>query len=338
MARGAESTITSIDSEDLRRILVQGRRALEDNVEAINALNVFPVPDGDTGTNMLLTMKALEEEPANIGGPISPRSVTAMARGALMGARGNSGVILAQFFQGLARGLDGIDRFSTLDLASALAEGSAAAYKAVSNPVEGTMLTVIREMAEAARQEADRGVDVIEMWDAVCQAARKSVAKTPTLLPVLREAGVVDAGGLGLSVIMEGALSGLREEELGAIELTAPDLDVSAATAQAVSEAFIDATEEDLYGYCTQFLIQGEGLNPDDISELDVRGCGLEEVGSSGRSFADQSSTASLMALPPTISEREPPLPPPITPGTVSPWRTSTLANGTPSMSSISCA
>ena len=116
MARGEESTITSIDSEDLRRILVQGRRALEDNVEAINALNVFPVPDGDTGTNMLLTMKALDEEPANIGGPISPGSVTAMARGALMGARGNSGVILAQFFQGLARGLDGIDRFSTLGL------------------------------------------------------------------------------------------------------------------------------------------------------------------------------------------------------------------------------
>ena len=267
MARGAESTITSIDSEDLRRILVQGRRALEDNVESINALNVFPVPDGDTGTNMLLTMKALEEEPANIGGPISPGSVTAMARGALLGARGNSGVILAQFFQGLARGLDGIDRFSTLDLASALAEGSAAAYKAVGNPVEGTMLTVIREMAEAARQEADRGVDVIEMWDAVCQAARKSVAKTPTLLPVLREAGVVDAGGLGLSVIMEGALSGLREEELGAIELTAPELDVNAATTQAVSEVFIDATEEDLYGYCTQFLIQGEGLNPDDVRE-----------------------------------------------------------------------
>ncbi len=267
MARGAESTITSIDSEDLRRILVQGRRALEDNVEAINALNVFPVPDGDTGTNMLLTMKALEEEPANTGGSISLRSVTAMARGALLGARGNSGVILAQFFQGLARGLDGIDRFSAQDLATALAEGSAAAYKAVGNPVEGTMLTVIREMSEAARQEADRGVDVIEMWDSVCQAARKSVAKTPTLLPVLREAGVVDAGGLGLSVIMEGALSGLREEELGAIELTAPELDVSAATAQAVSEAFIDATEEDLYGYCTQFLIQGEGLNPDDVRE-----------------------------------------------------------------------
>ncbi len=267
MARGTGATITSIDSEDLRRILVQGRRALEDNVEAVNALNVFPVPDGDTGTNMLLTLRALEDGPANAGGQMPPGSVTAMARGALLGARGNSGVIFAQFFQGLARGLEGKERFTAHDLALALAEGSAAAYKAVGNPVEGTMLTVIREMAEAAQQEADRGVDFIETWDAVCQAARASVARTPTLLPVLREAGVVDAGGLGLCVIMEGALSGLRDEELGAIELPAPELDGDASAAQLVSEAFIDATEEDLYGYCTQFLIQGEGLDPDAVRE-----------------------------------------------------------------------
>ncbi len=267
MARGTGATITSIDSEDLRRILVQGRRALEDNVEAINALNVFPVPDGDTGTNMLLTMRALEEEPPNAGGQITPGSVTAMARGALLGARGNSGVIFAQFFQGLARGLGDKERFGAQDLALALAEGSAAAYKAVGNPVEGTMLTVIREMAEAAQQEAEREPDFVELWDAVCQAARRSVARTPMLLPVLREAGVVDAGGLGLCVIMEGALSGLRDEELGVIDLPAPDMDAAAATAQLVSEAFIDATEEDLYGYCTQFLIQGEGLDPDDVRE-----------------------------------------------------------------------
>ena len=265
MASGTGSTITSINSEDLRRILGQGRRALEDNVEAINALNVFPVPDGDTGTNMLLTMKAIEDEPPASGGSISPGSVTAMARGALLGARGNSGVIFAQFFQGLARGLEGLDSFGAEDLAKALTEGSAAAYKAVGNPVEGTMLTVIREMAEAAQQEAGRGVDVIELWEAVCQSARLSVAKTPTLLPVLREAGVVDAGGLGLSVIMEGALSGLRDEELGAIELPAPDLEGDASALQSVSDSFIDATEEDLYGYCTQFLIQGEGLDPDDV-------------------------------------------------------------------------
>ena len=267
MASGTGPTITSISSEDLRRILAQGRRALEENVEAINALNVFPVPDGDTGTNMLLTMKAIEDEPPATGGSIAPGSVTAMARGALLGARGNSGVIFAQFFQGFARGLDGLDRFGAEDLAKALTEGSAAAYKAVGNPVEGTMLTVIREMSETARQEAGPGVDVAELWDAVCQAARQSVARTPNLLPVLREAGVVDAGGLGLSVIMEGALSGLRDEELGRIELPAPDIQGDAAGFPSVSEAFIDATEEDLYGYCTQFLIQGEGLDPDDVRE-----------------------------------------------------------------------
>ena len=265
MTQQNRSIVTSIDGEDLRRILVQGRKALESKVEAINALNVFPVPDGDTGTNMLLTVKALEEEAAKAPDSNTSRMMATIARGALLGARGNSGVILAQFFQGLAKGLDGKERIASQDLAAALNEATAAAYKAVGNPVEGTMLTVIREVSEAAQEQAAAKVDILELWEAICQAAKKAVAHTPDLLPVLREAGVVDAGGLGLSVVLEGALRGLQGQEVEGIELTAPNLEGATAATHAVSEDFIVATEEDLYGYCTQLLIQGEQLNADAV-------------------------------------------------------------------------
>ena len=264
MEKGTVAVMSSLDAEELRRILIQGSRALEANMEAINALNVFPVPDGDTGTNMLLTMKALEEAVAQVTDIPSSQLVATMARGALLGARGNSGVILAQFFQGLARGLDGMDKIDCQALASALSEATTAAYKAVGNPVEGTMLTVIREISEATQAQGVTKTDVLELWETMCKAARKAVARTPSLLPVLREAGVVDAGGQGLAVLLEGALKGLRGEELAGIELTAPELD---AGRHGVSEAFIEATEDELYGYCTQFLLQGEALDVDAIRE-----------------------------------------------------------------------
>jgi hypothetical protein len=265
MKKRTGAVISSLDAEELRRILVLGRRALEAKVEAINALNVFPVPDGDTGTNMLLTMKALEEEVAKATTDTpSSQLVATMARGALMGARGNSGVILAQFFQGLAKGLDGRSSFDCQALALALAEATTAAYKAVGNPVEGTMLTVIREISAATQVEAASKTDVLELWEIMCRAARKAVARTPMLLPVLREAGVVDAGGQGLSVLLDGALKGLRGEEPEGIELTVPELDTGQ---HGISEAFIEATAEELYGYCTQFLLQGEALDADAMRE-----------------------------------------------------------------------
>ena len=247
--------MSSLDAQELRRILIQGSRALEVNVDAINALNVFPVPDGDTGTNMLLTMKALEAEVGNALDIPSTQLVSVMARGALLGARGNSGVILAQFFQGLAKGLDGMDDFDSHALASALSEATTAAYKAVGNPVEGTMLTVIREISEATQALSMDETDVLKLWEVMCKAARESVARTPSLLPVLREAGVVDAGGQGLCILLEGALKGLRGEELDGIELIAPELNTGH---HGVSEAFIEATEDELYGYCTQFEACGQ--------------------------------------------------------------------------------
>jgi len=264
MENNTRSMTSHLDADVLKRILIQGSRALETKAEAINALNVFPVPDGDTGTNMLLTMKALEQE-VNNSVDLSPSQLVAtMAKGALWGARGNSGVILAQFFQGLARGLDGQVNFDGRALATALKEASAAAYRSVGNPVEGTMLTVIREVSEAAMLEADNTTDIVEIWEAMCKAARESVARTPLLLPVLRAAGVVDAGGQGLSILLEGALRGLRGEGLQGVELTVPAIDTGQ---QGISEAFIQSTEEDLYGYCTQFLIHGEDLDGDAIRE-----------------------------------------------------------------------
>ena len=263
MVRDEGTVITSIDGRDLRRIFSLGRRALEENVEAINALNVFPVPDGDTGTNMLLTMKALEEEAARA----THDEVGAMARGALRGGRGNSGVILAQFLQGLANGLDGKKDFDCQALASALSEATSAAYRAVGNPTEGTMLTVIREVAAAAEKQAAVGADVLELWETMCRAARDAVAMTPDLLPVLREAGVVDAGGLGLSVILEGALRGLRGEDPEGVEIPASMLEAGFHPGDSMSEDFLSAAEEELYGYCTQFLVEGTGLDADVIKD-----------------------------------------------------------------------
>ncbi|MDE2861345.1 MAG: DAK2 domain-containing protein [Chloroflexota bacterium] len=265
MERITEPTTVYLDAHGLQRILAHGRMAIEARVEDINALNVFPVPDGDTGINMFLTMKALEDSPSTRSATSASAMLSALSDAALRGSRGNSGVILAQFLRGLASGLEGKEQWDGSDLASALGEACTAAYGAVARPVEGTMLTVIRELAEAAQQVAGNGGDVLATWEAACLASRESVARTPTLLPVLREAGVVDAGGLGLSVIMEGALAGLRGVEPALIEFPAPVLDSVSTSAQAVSAAFVDATEEEIYGYCTQFVIEGESLSPDAV-------------------------------------------------------------------------
>ncbi|MFI5226617.1 MAG: DAK2 domain-containing protein, partial [Candidatus Limnocylindrales bacterium] len=171
---------------------------LEAHVEEIDALNVFPVPDGDTGTNMLATVeRALEEAEAVAGEPAS-KIAAAIKRGALYGARGNSGVILSQIFGGMADGLGTKRRFTGLDLAFALRTGAERAYQAVTQPVEGTILTVIREAADAAVATAERDPDIEPVLAATVDAADRSVARTPTLLPILREAGVVDSGGQGL--------------------------------------------------------------------------------------------------------------------------------------------
>ncbi|MBI2863431.1 MAG: DAK2 domain-containing protein [Chloroflexi bacterium] len=249
------------DGAGLKRAMQAATAWLEKNASAINSLNVFPVPDGDTGSNMLLTMQStMKAVAASTDGDVATVGRD-LAHGALMGARGNSGVILSQILRGFAQGLDRRQTIDCESLAAALAEASATAYKAVSKPVEGTMLTVVRETADAARVAASQTTDLVVVLEAICAAARASVARTPYLLRVLRDAGVVDAGGQGLYVILEGILRYLRgelEEEV-MIEL-APEATAAPRAAGATGD---DAP----YGYCTEFLLEGQDLPLDRMRE-----------------------------------------------------------------------
>ncbi|HUQ44144.1 MAG TPA: DAK2 domain-containing protein [Candidatus Limnocylindria bacterium] len=207
---------------------------LEASVDEVNALNVFPVPDGDTGSNMMATVRAALAEAEALGPTVSAERVAAAAAfGALMGARGNSGVITSQILRGLAEGLAGKTRFNALDLANALDQGTKAAYGAVAKPVEGTILTVIREASSAAVTAAERERTLDAVMGGTLKAAHAAVAKTPSLLPILREAGVVDSGGQGLFRLMEGANAFLT----GAVTISAPRLAPAGANVAAAAAA-----------------------------------------------------------------------------------------------------
>jgi len=243
---------------------------LEAHVDEINALNVYPVPDGDTGSNMFATVKAALDEAEAAAGQSAERVAAAISFGALMGARGNSGVITSQIFRGMAEALGGKSRFNGLDLANALNEGARAAYAAVAKPVEGTILTVIRESAQAAVVAAERDNDIETVLTATLDAAEKSVARTPTLLAILREAGVVDSGGQGLYRLFQGAL-----------------LDLTGRTPVGVARergttgpkpSTLVAHADEGFGYETMFLLRAvghEGLDVDAIRDH------LESIGES---------------------------------------------------------
>ena len=259
--------MTHYDGNDLQQWISHATRLFEDSVRVINELNVFPVPDGDTGTNMFFTLREVVKEADSCPSSSAAVVASAMARGALTGARGNSGIILSQLFKGIAASLEGRQDFGVADLAAMLESGREYAYQAVGDPVEGTLLTVMTRVAESARTSANRGDVAQEALDSICEAARVAVAETPSMLPVLREAGVVDAGGHGLSVMLEGVrryLAGERDR-LGEIE---PPTGVGVpAGSGVVSQEFLEATDEEMYGYCTQFLIRGEGLDDTQIRD-----------------------------------------------------------------------
>jgi DAK2 domain fusion protein YloV len=271
--------IHSCGGQEFRDMFAAGSGWLEKSVPDINAINVFPVPDGDTGTNMFLTMRSVIEEADRVSGDSISAVAKAMAQGALMGARGNSGVILSQFFRGLAKGLDEKDSITGTDWAMALDEASRAAYKGLSQPVEGTMLTVIKDASKAAEEAAQAEPDnLTKVTEAAVEAARNSVARTPLLLDVLREAGVVDAGGQGVYVLLEGALRYLEgkveEMKYRRPQLVAAELPAGTKTAQIVAEA------GEPYGYCTNFLLEGNKLNPDKIRKrLESKGQSIVVVG-----------------------------------------------------------
>jgi len=269
----------SITGQDLKEMFSAATAWLEKSAADIDALNVFPVPDGDTGTNMLLTMRSTMEEAYQAPDDSASAVAQAMARGALIGARGNSGVILSQIWRGLSQGLAEKESFTGSELADALSQASTVAYKGLSNPVEGTILTVIREAASAAQAHAaDVSDDVVSVVEATVSAAKESVANTPSLLPVLMEAGVVDAGGQGLYTILEGALHYLKGE-VEQLKLRRPWMIASSIPLTAKVPQMVGA-EEVPYGYCTNFVIKGQELNPDKLRKrLEKRGQSVIVVG-----------------------------------------------------------
>jgi len=270
----------TINGQDLREMFAAATNWLEKSASDIDALNVFPVPDGDTGTNMLLTMRSSIEEAYRAANDHKVSLVArAMTKGALMGARGNSGVILSQIWTGLARNLNGKETIDGSDLADALCQASETAYKALANPVEGTILTVIREAASAAQKSVASGNgDVISVLEATVNGANKSVANTPKLLPVLREAGVVDAGGQGLYTLLEGALLYLRGD--GKQMQSRKSRVIAGSVPETPKPLQITAEEEESFGYCTQFVLTGKNLDPDKLREdLRDKGQSLIVVG-----------------------------------------------------------
>lgn len=258
------SSVT-IDGMMLSRMLTSAEIVLEKNLEGVNALNVFPVPDGDTGTNMLLTLRAVIEEinksPQDSLGEMSKM----MARGALLGARGNSGVILSQFLRGLSAEFDGVEEADGDCLAHAFHQGSIAAYSAVGDPVEGTMLTVMRVTSESMIDSVTvlglhpSDPDIVEVLENGLHICEQAVLDTQEQLPILKNAGVVDAGGKGFELIIRGFLAEFKGEDPHQIIL---DWTKQKAT---ISKEFLVNSQDEVFGYCTQVMFSGSSLDPDSI-------------------------------------------------------------------------
>jgi len=251
--------------------------ALKERKEEVNKLNVFPVPDGDTGTNMSLTMDVVVAEASKLGADADIKAVChAVTHGSLMGARGNSGVILSQILRGLCEGIDGAECIDTELLATALERAVVVAFQAVRKPVEGTILTVLRETAEAARAAADAGLSLEEALKHTTTASFESVRRTPELLPVLKENGVVDAGGFGLAILFEGFSA-------AALGTTLNIADVSSVSAPLLVVEPVDDWDDDEYLYCTEFLLFGEGIDSSAVHDfVSTKGGSELVVGSEG--------------------------------------------------------
>jgi len=248
--------VQQIDGKKLKNMIISGANNLDNNKDLVNALNVFPVPDGDTGTNMSLTMSSAVKEVKNTKKDDVFSIIDAIANGSLMGARGNSGVILSQIFRGFAKGLKSVENINCTALAHAFMEGSNTAYKAVMKPTEGTILTVIRESAEYAVKAAVGCASIELLLEKIIEKANKTLERTPDMLPVLKQAGVVDAGGKGLIYIFEGMYSYLVTEKI--IEISGK-LDISESETEKIS--FQINEQEIVFGYCTEFFLKASGVD-----------------------------------------------------------------------------
>lgn len=240
----------TIDGLLLRDMVMAGTAILEKNREAVDALNVFPVPDGDTGTNMSLTMQSATRELNSKEYLRADEAASALAKGALKGARGNSGVITSQLLRGFAKALNGVEKITPIQFAEALMKGSEMAYKAVMKPKEGTILTVARVVAEDALKQAQKSPeDYDQLISVILKSGEAILKKTPDMLPALKQAGVVDSGGRGLMLIYQGYAAVLRGEDISTAD-TLIDDDV-----QAVSDDCHDLTKDLTYTYCVSFKL-----------------------------------------------------------------------------------
>ena len=258
----------AIDGLLLKEMIIAGANLLEQNREAIDALNVFPVPDGDTGTNMSLTMKSTVKEVSPQDVSSASRMADLAARGALKGARGNSGVILSQILRGFARGVEGCETIDAQTFAKGLRSGADTAYKAVMKPKEGTILTVIRVIAEDSARYVTKHPDNLPgLLDKVIRSGEAILAKTPDMLPALKQAGVVDSGGQGLLTVFKGWRAAFNGEKID---------ETVVEVGEAATFEFEDDHEslEDIkFKYCTEFIIQemNEGVTEDDVNKFRTR-------------------------------------------------------------------
>ena len=272
---------TVLQGSDLRQAMLGAASYMELYRDAANALNVFPVPDGDTGTNMLLTLRAgIDQMNKDADKEAAWEVAESIATGAFWGARGNSGVILSQLLRGFADGVAGSDTIETSDAVAAFRSATDSAYGAVSQPREGTMLSVIRGASDATLRANDAGErDVVALWQIAYDGAIEALALTPEQLPVLKEAGVVDSGGLGVVAIIGGALRHLQGDMGPAHDLGLRSMgnliDPTQTASVSIDTDFLDAHEESEFGYCTQFVIHGRDLS------VDVLRTGLDAIADS---------------------------------------------------------
>ena len=269
--------MNNINAKALKEMLISGANNLQNNKELVDKLNVFPVPDGDTGTNMSLTIASAIKELNKVSDEDITSIGKSIAKGSLMGARGNSGVILSQIIRGFAKGIENKNELTSEDLANAFKLGSDTAYKAVIKPIEGTILTVVRESADFAINNVKKDQNVIEFLESIIYEANLSLERTPELLPALKNAGVVDSGGKGLIIFYEGMLESLKGNFI--------DRDNNVDTKESVevnTMEYIDPVDIK-FGYCTEFILETDKITPEKIRDLMLPlGDSLAVVGDEG--------------------------------------------------------
>lgn len=269
--------IQYIDGKNLRDMFVSGANNLQNNKDYVDKLNVFPVPDGDTGTNMSLTISYAMKELAKVNDEDITNIGKSLAKGSLMGARGNSGVILSQIIRGFTKSIEGKENLSSMDLAQAFKNGADTAYKAVIKPIEGTILTVVRESGEYAIKAAKKEQDILKFLELVIKEADASLDRTPELLKNLKDAGVVDSGGKGLVLIYEGMHEALKGN------LITANTAGSSNTSSVESVQGEINTDDIKFAYCTEFILESNKVTYDKIKDIMIPyGDSLAVVGDEG--------------------------------------------------------